>query len=347
MKTIAKTAIALLESGESFAQATILADSGSTPRGAGASMLILADGSICGTVGGGALEGAIIKTAMEVMREKHARTVTATLDGSDANAPDVICGGTATVLIDCIDPGHPGHLAYFKALQTALKTNAKAWIVTVPPAPGSPAARHQCLLFPSGPPEGADGLDPAVAKAIESRVGSYETFTRLDNFDVYLHSIGTDGTAYIFGAGHCGESLAPMLSGAGFGVVVIDDRAEFANAGRFPSADEIIVPDSMETPFDSLELGGDSYIVIMTRGHAHDELVLRRALRTPAAYIGMMGSSKKRQAAYGRLLADGYAQADIDRVHSPIGLEICAETPEEIAVSIAAEMIKARAQCRE
>ena len=347
MKAIANAAIALLESGESFVQATILASSGSTPRGAGSCMLVLCDGSIRGTVGGGSLEGGIIKAASDIMREKRTRSITVSLDGDDPNAPDVICGGMATVLIDYIDPSHAGHLVFFKALLNALNANAKAWILTAPPAPGSSAVRHQCLLFPSGPPIGADGLDPAVIKAIESRVGSYDAFTKLDYFDVYLHNIGTDGVAYIFGAGHCGEKLAPILSGIGFGVVVIDDRAEFANTVRFPAADEIIVPDSTDIPFATVKFSGDSYIVIITRGHAHDEIVLRGALRTPAAYIGMIGSRKKRETVYERLLADGYTQNDISRVHSPIGLEIGAETPEEIAVSIAAEMIKVRALCRE
>ncbi len=100
----------------------------------------------------------------------------------------------------------------------------------------------------------------------------------------------------------------------------------------------------MTQPFDTLELGADSYIVIVTRGHMHDELVLRKALRTKAGYVGMIGSKKKRETIYQHLLSDGYTPADIARVHSPIGLPIGAETPEEIAVSITAELIQFRAQ---
>ena len=346
MKEIAKAAIELLESGEGFAQATILTSSGSTPRGAGSCMLVLGDGSIRGTVGGGALEAGIIRAAPGVMHEKCARLISVVLDGTDENAEDVICGGTAAVLVDYIDPGHPGHLEFFTALQSLLKSDIQARIVTVPPVSGSSATRHQCLMLQEGPPLGADGFEPTVRRAIESRSGRYDAFTKLDNFDVYLHSVGTDGVAYIFGAGHCGEKLAHVLATVGFGVVVVDDRAEFANAERFPDADEIIVPETMDDPFEDTTFGSGSYIVIVTRGHAHDEIVLRGALRTSACYIGMIGSKRKREAIYGHLLADGYTQSDIDRVCSPIGLEIGAETPEEIAISITAEMIKERAKCR-
>ena len=346
MKEIANAAIELLEAGESFVQATILTSSGSTPRGAGSCMLILDGGRIRGTVGGGALEGGIIKAAPEVMHNKRAKVIDVVLDGNDENAVDVICGGSASVLVDYIDPGVPGHLDFYNALKTVLSSGTQARIVTVPPVPGSPVARCQCLLLPAGPPAGADGFEPAVIKAIESRSGGYDAFTKLDSFDVYLHSVGTDGVAYIFGAGHCGEKLAPVLSSVGFGVVVIDDRSEFANPERFPDADEIIVPESMDIPYSEIEFSGESYIVIVTRGHKHDELVLRGALRTPACYVGMIGSRRKREAIYEHMLADGFVQNDIDRVYSPIGVPIGADTPEEIAISIAAEMIKVRSARR-
>ncbi|MCL2126374.1 MAG: XdhC family protein [Oscillospiraceae bacterium] len=346
MKDIVNTAIELLNAGESFVQATILVSSGSTPRGAGSCMIIRSDGSICGTVGGGALEAGIMKTAPGVMSSKLARVIDIVLDGNDEIAVDMICGGNASVLVDYIDPKHPGHLEYFTALLATLRSGIQARIVTVPPKEGSSAERCQCLLLPSGPPLGSDGIDPAVISAIERRSGGYDAFTKLDNLGIYLHSVGNDGVAYIFGAGHCGEKLAPVLASVGFSVVVIDDREEFANDARFPNADEIIVPESMDLPFAQREFDGESYIVIVTRGHAHDELVLRGALRTGAGYVGMIGSRRKREAIYVHLLADGFLQSDIERVFSPIGISIDAETPEEIAISIAAEMIKVRAARR-
>ena len=295
MKDLCDEAISLLESGADFVYATILQSDGSTPRGTGASMIILRDGGICGTVGGGALEGGIIKAAPEVLGEKRARVIDVVLDGNDSAAPDVICGGSATVLVDYLSPAYPGNLEFFKALRGILRSGSRAKILTAPPLPGSSVVRHQCLMLPDGPPLGKDGLDPAVLSALEDGRGSYDSFTRLDNYRVYLHPVSADGTAYIFGAGHCGEKLAHVIKTVGFRAVVIDDREEFANYGRFPDADEIIVPEAMDAPFADNEMGDDSYIVIVTRGHAHDELVLRGALRTSAGYIGMIGSRMKRE----------------------------------------------------
>ena len=347
MKQICDAAIKLLQSGESFVQATILKSHGSTPRGTGACMIITGDGSICGSVGGGALEAGIIKAAPEVMGSKRARVINVVLDGSDAAAMGVICGGTATVLIDFISGGDKANLEFFTALRNALRSNSQARIMTVPPAVDAPAARNQCLIMPEGPPLGAEGCDPEIIRAVKGRHSGYDVYTRLDDREVYFHRIGTDGIVYIFGAGHCGEKLAPVLSKLGFGVVAIDDREEFANAARFPDADEILVPASMDMPFSEIEWGEDSYIVIVTRGHVHDELVLRGALKTSAGYVGMIGSRKKRDAVYARMMADGYSQSDIDRVHCPIGMQIEAETPEEIAISIAGELIAARAGRRQ
>ena len=346
MKQICDAAIGLLQSGESFVQATILISSGSTPRGTGACMLVLKDGSIRGSVGGGALEAGVIKAAPEILKSKRAKVINIVLDGKDAAAMGVICGGTATVLIDYISADDRANIEFFMSLRSALKSNSQARIMTIPPNPDSPAARNQCLLMPEGPPLGALGCDGEVIGALGERHSSYDAYTKLDDREVYFHRVGTDGTAYIFGAGHCGEKLAPVLRTLGFGVVVIDDRAEFANAERFPDADEILTPESMDKPFAEIDWGDDSYIIIVTRGHAHDELVLRGALKTPAGYVGMIGSRKKRESVYARMLTDGYTKEDLDKVYSPIGLNIEAETPEEIAISIAGELIQVRAQRR-
>jgi xanthine dehydrogenase accessory factor len=127
----------------------------------------------------------------------------------------------------------------------------------------------------------------------------------------------------------------------GFKIAVIDDRAEFANAERFPEA-EIILADDFTKSFPNLKIDKSSYIVIVTHGHQHDELVLGWAVGTPAKYIGMIGSQTKVKTIFSHLLAKGVPKAKLDGVHSPIGLEIEAQTPEEIAVSILAEIVKVR-----
>jgi xanthine dehydrogenase accessory factor len=137
-----------------------------------------------------------------------------------------------------------------------------------------------------------------------------------------------------------------MAALVGFAVTVFDDRPEFANAERFPDALKTVVFSSLPDCFASLTIEKNASVVIVTRGHAQDKDVLELALKTEAGYIGMIGSLRKRDALYDKLLAQGVTKDDIARVHSPIGLEIAAETPEEIAVSIVAELIEKRAARR-
>lgn len=148
--------------------------------------------------------------------------------------------------------------------------------------------------------------------------------------------------AVLFGGGHCSRALAPVLASVGFRIVVMDDRAEMVTAERYPMAEERIVGD-FEHLDDYLTLGPGDYIVIMTSGHAFDYQVESQVLRKESAYVGAIGSKTKVAAINRRLLEDGIPQDVIDRVHSPIGLKIKAKTPEEIAVSIAAEIIYERA----
>jgi len=159
--------------------------------------------------------------------------------------------------------------------------------------------------------------------------------------DVFVEPIQSLPTLYLFGAGHVSAPLSKMGKMAGFKVVVIDDRLEFASPERFPEAD-LVLCEELEKVFSTLQIGSSSYIVIATRAHQSDELVLEQALRTPAKYVGMLASRKKRETIFSHLLAEGIPQESLGKVHSPIGLKIRAETPEEIAISILAEIIKIR-----
>jgi xanthine dehydrogenase accessory factor len=153
----------------------------------------------------------------------------------------------------------------------------------------------------------------------------------------------TQDTLYIFGAGHVGYQLAKMAHLMDFRTVVVDDRAEFANRERFEHASAVHVADRFETAFDLLSIDNNAYIVILTRGHLHDQTVLEQALKTDAAYIGMIGSRRKRDQIYANLEEKGILRKALDRIYSPIGLDISSETPAEIAVSIIGEIIQVRA----
>lgn len=159
--------------------------------------------------------------------------------------------------------------------------------------------------------------------------------------ELFIEPILSNPTIYIFGGGHIGLALAKIGMLTGFKVVVIDDRPEFANPERFPEAEETIVDDFGKV-FSKLKIDRSSYITITTHNHKGDEAALEGALGTKARYIGMIGSKNKIEVVYSRLREKGFSQEQLDRVHSPIGLRIFAQTPEEIAVSILAEIIAVR-----
>lgn len=159
--------------------------------------------------------------------------------------------------------------------------------------------------------------------------------------EVFIEPVTGAPRLFIFGGGHIGIPLSKMASLADFKVVIVDDRPEYATAARFPEAAEVIVSD-FKSSFEKVRVSPGSFIVIVTHGHKGDETVLEGALKTPAKYIGMIGSKSKNEAVYAHLTAKGFTQADLERVHAPIGLRIRAQTPEEIAVSILAEMIQVR-----
>jgi xanthine dehydrogenase accessory factor len=208
------------------------------------------------------------------------------------------------------------------------------------PAGGSESLPAQCLVKSDGTHTGS--LDRDAVHAIMPLPGLPQLVSH-DGRLFFVEPLCNQGTVFIFGAGHVSQKLAPLTRLVGFRTVILDDRSEFANRERFETADKIVVADSFDEAIASLEIDEESYLVLVTRGHAHDKTVLRQALRSRAGYIGMIGSLRKRDALYEALQKEGFHPGEFARVCSPIGLEIGAETPEEIAVSIVAQLIQARA----
>lgn len=161
------------------------------------------------------------------------------------------------------------------------------------------------------------------------------------NMEIFVEPILSQPTVFIFGAGHISSSISKIAKMVGFKVVVVDNRTGFANTNRFPEADEIFAEDFSEV-FSRLKINRSSYIVIVTRGHQFDEEALEWAVKTEACYIGMIGSRKKKGALFSHLQSKGISKKLLEGVYAPIGIDINAETPEEIAVSIMAEIIKVR-----
>ena len=155
-----------------------------------------------------------------------------------------------------------------------------------------------------------------------------------------IEKITRSNKLYIIGAGHVGQKISEIMKILGFYVVVMDDRIEFANKDRFNTADEVMVLPSFDNLFEHFTVSDKDYVIIVTRGHAFDKEVLAQCLTSKAKYIGMIGSRRKKQLIYEQLLTEGYTEKELAEVYCPIGLSINADTPEEIAVSIAAEIIQ-------
>jgi xanthine dehydrogenase accessory factor len=342
MKEILNEAIDLLEKRQGFALATIVEQTGSAPRNAGARMMVRKDGALIGTVGGGALEARVRKIAAEVIENRKATLMSFNLTAGDASQMGMICGGEVSVLIDYVDSGDPICLALYRELAAVFRRGDQAWVVTL--LPSEERSGHTFLTRADGTTSGMPGDVAEGLKELLAEVRGCRTFTFLESRRAVIDPVGMRGTALIFGAGHVGRSLAPVLSSVEFRTVVLDDRQEFASRERFGSVDEIIHLDSFEEAFRGVTVDERSYIIIVTRGHLHDRTVLTQALRTKAAYIGLIGSRTKRDLTFRALLDEGFAKEDLERIHSPIGLSIRAETPAEIAVSIAAELIRIRAE---
>ena len=162
-----------------------------------------------------------------------------------------------------------------------------------------------------------------------------------DVYQVMLEVHERPATLLIIGAGHVGKALAIIGEMCGFSVEVIDDRPEFANAERFPEADRITCG-RFDEVLDGYPIDSNTYVVCVTRGHKHDETSLRLVAPSDAVYVGMIGSKRRVRAVLKHLIEDGINPRAVERVHTPIGLDIGAETPEEIGVSIMAEIIRAR-----
>ncbi len=159
--------------------------------------------------------------------------------------------------------------------------------------------------------------------------------------EMFLDLIEAPPKMIIFGAGHIALPLSQIGKTIGFRIVVVDDREDFASRDRFPEADDVKVL-NFDKSADRLNIDSTTYLVLITRGHKHDEIILRSKACEKAAYIGMIGSKRRAAAVLASLKRDGYSQKFIDRIHTPIGVRIGSQTPEEIALSIAAEVVKVR-----
>jgi len=350
MKTIFHDIVDLLSQEQSFVLATVIDRSGSAPRAMGARMAALNDGSIRGTIGGGLLEGQVREIVPQVFQERQTLTREFRMTGKGFSKadPEMICGGRAEVLVEFVDGGQPAQRKVYQALSSAIdRGQAARFITAIPASPGGAVGLCVVLADGSVVTAGAPVGDAEQVKALAGQANRHTPeLVKREQKRFLVETISDQGTVYIFGGGHIGQKLAPLCGTLGFKTVVLDDRPDYANRDVFDSTDRVVLLDTFEHALQNVEMDENSYVVIVTRGHMHDATVLRQVLGTKATYIGMIGSRRKRDIIYQKLMGEGFTAEAIGRVCSPIGVPIGGETPEEIAVSIAAEMIKVRAERR-
>jgi xanthine dehydrogenase accessory factor len=319
---------------------------GSSPRHKGAKMVVTSDGKNCGTIGGSLFEAKAIQEARHVLITGKSKFMDFSFDDGDALPSGMICGGKAIVLIDYISPNKQNIELFDRWDDSIQEGTAFYLLIHFHKINTRLKILGHALLFRGGKIVGNPSLSAVQLKILNAEKHDVPTATTiaLGDTQVIMNLIKKLQTLYCFGAGHVAIPTAHIAALAGFRVVILDDRAEFANTERFPDAEQILVINSYKAAFKGLEIGKDSFIVIMTRGHQYDQMVLEQALKTPAHYIGMISSRKKRDTIYQELLTKGIQKQELERVHSPVGIDIGSETPEEIAVSIVAQLIKERSK---
>jgi xanthine dehydrogenase accessory factor len=343
-----------LKQGKPFALATVINVRGSTPREVGAKMLVRDDGQV-GTIGGGCGEAEVYRKAQLLLEESApSRVAEVDLTGDFEQQEIGTCGGIMDVYIDLWSPNRDLPVAHEMA-EAVRESQPLALLTLIEGENATEPAR--ALLRPNADGSGLPVELPAkavgqLAEIVSSSVpalleidsgGNLKSTTHLNGktHQLFVDPLPGAQRLIIIGAGHVGQSLADLGAMLGFHVVVVDDRAAFANRERFPTAAEIIVR-PFEKAIDSLKLDRNCYVVAVTRGHAFDEIALRTALKQKPGYLGMIGSKRRVRATLERIEADGIERAVLEQVHAPIGLDIGAETPEEIAVSIMAEIVRER-----
>ena len=349
MEDIYSEIVKALEKKEKVALATLITRVGSAPRAVGAKYLIKGEGSSFGSIGGGCVEAEVWQEAQKVIERREGRILHFELTSEQLAEGGLICGGNINIFLE---PLREGFLNIYQEVARIKQKGGSAILATLVSVDGDlPKGESLKVLMKNsvekiGSLLGGLELEKKIlregeALLREKRPKVLVLSSEERRMEILLEPIFSEPTVYLFGGGHVSEQVAPLAKKVHFKVVVIDDREMFANRERFPEADEVIVSE-FERCFGQLNIDDSSYIVIVTRGHLYDGFVLEQAIKSEARYIGMIGSKKKIWTLYQNLMEKGITKETLDHVHAPIGIDINSETPEEIAVSIVAELIKVR-----
>lgn len=338
LKELFEIARQKMEEKQDFVFVTIIASSGSSPRGAGSRMLVLSDGTSYGTVGGGNVEYVSTKLALEVLSAGKSYSKGYKLQKNEVADLGMICGGDVVIYYQYISWKNKDFYRLCSYAVSGFSKNESSWLImdiTDETAWSAGYYSNECgLLGLQGEQLSADLSLLLRPRAAQFTIGGHR---------YYSEPLVRQGIVYVFGGGHVAQELVPVLSHLDFRCVVFDDRQAFSNSEIFPSAYQCITGDFSRI-LDYLTIKPQDYVCIMSRGHQYDYIIQQQVLHTPAHYIGVMGSRQKMETIRLKLLADGFSEEQIARITTPVGLDILAETPAEIAISIAGELLKLRAQ---
>ena len=349
--TLEARVASLLRDGEPSVLVTVVSRTGSAPRDAGTRALQTRNG-FEGTVGGGLLEAQAMEAARGSLASAASARVSVDMTGFSPNS-DMICGGSMEVLCEVLSPSQADLFAF--AAQVLRQGGRGLWLVelrndgvslhgeTENPVrhlyvDALPDAALPESALPAGVGIGLEGVQPLL-DARKNKPGLVEH----EGHVFYVEPLAAPPVLLLCGGGHVSLEVARLAHACDFVVDVVDDRAEFSNAGRFPMARNCLVLPGYENLVQSCGIGRRHFVAIITRGHSFDREVLAQALTSHAQYVGMIGSKTKREQVYAALRKQGVPDAELAAVCCPIGLTIEAETPQQIAVSIVAELLAARA----
>ncbi|SMQ20974.1 xanthine dehydrogenase accessory factor [Streptomyces sp. Ag82_O1-12] len=338
-----------IEEGRDFAVATVVAVGGSAPRPPGAALAVAADGTAVGSVSGGCVEGAVYDLCLQALQDGETLVERFGYSDEDAFAVGLTCGGTIDVMITPFAGGRPAERAALAAAARA-EPVALARVVRGP----SGLLGQALLVRPDGSSDGGLGGGPQLDRAVLDRAGALLDTGRTGTVELsedgshcpggltlLVESAVPPPRMIVFGAIDFAAALVRAGAFLGYHVTVCDARPVFATRARFPQADEIVV-DWPDRYLRRTETDGRTVLCVLTHDAKFDIPLLTEALRLPVAYIGAMGSRRTHEDRNRRLREAGVSERDLARLRSPIGLDLGARTPEETAVSIAAEIIAAR-----
>jgi xanthine dehydrogenase accessory factor len=329
-------------SGREFALAVVLKAAGSTPRKAGTKALIDSAGAILGTIGGGPVEAEAQRAAVEAIRARRPLVFDFALEGSSTCGDEPICGGSMRILID--PTAADQREVYAQAAEARRRRRRGVLLTTIRPGPVLQTAVQWfgAESVPASPGFPGNEAIRSVSAGEAPQLFAHVAPEEGASLEVMVEPVIPPPQLVVAGGGPVGQALALQAGFVGFEVVVIDDRAEFADPALF-AKDVVTRCGDIAGELAAMPVGRDTYIAIATRGHRHDEQALAACIHRPAAYLGMIGSRRKVAMLRKAMRESGAAtDEELAGVYAPIGLDIAAETVPEIAASIVAQLIAVR-----